>query len=155
MPLNSLSKQDLFAQIQSPWDKGKATAFDARQKKAPNPDSDICMLCPWTGHLASVNNVDVLLMAVRMWWGLLSRRGTWKMLLEFSILRWEAQIAKCLPCQDKDLSLVLRRHIKMPDVVACNLTLWRQRQEDPLGLMDSQCSLIGDLPANGRCVQRK
>lgn len=66
MFLNSLSKQDLFVQIQSPWDKGKATPFDARQKKAPNPDSDICMLCPWTGQLASGNNVDVLLMAVRM-----------------------------------------------------------------------------------------
>ena len=78
------------------------------------------------------------------------------MLLEFFILRWElAQIAKCLSCQDKDLSLVLRHHMKMTDVVACNPTLWRQRQEDPLGLMDSQCSLIGDLPANGRCVQRK
>lgn len=32
VPLNSLSKQDLFVQIQSPWDKGKATASDAGHK---------------------------------------------------------------------------------------------------------------------------
>lgn len=43
----------------------------------------------------------------------------------------------------------------MSVVVACNPTVWRQRQEDPLGLTDSQCSLIGDLPANGRSCSKE
>lgn len=77
----SLEFSDFQSRIQCPW-----THFPNRtslsksshpgiKEKPPHltPDrkrlqilTDICMLCPWTGQLASGNNVDVLLMAVGM-----------------------------------------------------------------------------------------